>query len=53
MPLLIDVTTALAGTAALFMAILYARSSAMPARPSLEVAAQSVSRSARIAGCGD
>jgi undecaprenyl-diphosphatase len=39
MPLLIDVTTALAaGTAALFMAILYARSSATPARPSLEVA---------------
>jgi membrane-associated phospholipid phosphatase len=39
MPLLIDVTTALAaGTAALFMAMLYARSSATPARPSLEVA---------------
>jgi membrane-associated phospholipid phosphatase len=39
MPLLIDVTIALAaGTAALLMAILYARSGATPARPSLEVA---------------
>ena len=39
MPLLIDVTIALAaGTAALLMTILYARSGATPARPSLEVA---------------
>lgn len=39
MPLLIDVTIALvAGTAALVMTILYARSGATPAQPSLEVA---------------